>query len=200
MATSSITGDPMTKSAKEREKDKTVATNAVRTDRVRAKFLDGLREGYSKQAIARSLGHARSTFSKWEREDPIFKQEAWQEGRDLNADLLENVLLDHALNGVPEPIVHEGRIQMVYARNEEGEILRDEHGAALRVPVAIRKYDHNLGMKLLEGNRPEVYGKKVALTGANGKDLIPREPMTLKELGERAAELGLPMQRLLIEP
>ena len=74
----------------------------------------------------------------WMKGDPLYAL-AVQNSLNERADQIEDLVHDHALHGVEEPVFFHGQIV-----------------------GTIRKYDHDLAMRLLAAARPEKYGSKAA--------------------------------------
>jgi Bacteriophage Sf6, terminase small subunit-like len=67
----------------------------IRTPKNREKFLEGLSEGLSVGAAARSAGFARRTAFEWKAEDPDFAA-AWEEAYESGTDAIEEVAIARA--------------------------------------------------------------------------------------------------------
>lgn len=98
-------------------------------------------------------------------------------------DNLEAVAHSRALDGVPEVVVHEGRVAHAWGpvRDEEGRLVRNADGTPVQapmfdadgfpVPVTVRKPSNTVLMGLLKAHKKELFAERTEHTGAGGAPL-----------------------------
>lgn len=147
---------------------------AGRTPRYREqrkqKFLRALAECGVITDAAKVAGVERKTVYRWREQDPDFAK-AWDEAEQEAADKLEREAIRRAVEGVEEPVFHQGKI-VGY----------------------VRKYSDTLLIFLLKGYKPERYKERQAheLSGPGGGP-IPIDDVRAalqRKLDELAARVG----------
>lgn len=136
------------------------------TPEVRAKFLDGLREGLTPKRAAEAAGVGRTTVFTWRRTDTVFAQQ-WEDAYDEGTDLLEEEAQRRAVQGVSRP-VYQG-----------GELVGH-----------VQEYSDTLMNIMLQARRPAKFRKGIELTGPEGGPLKADLTVTFVE-GAAPAKAGL---------
>ena len=129
------------------------------------------------KAVAKSGLPSRTVYS-WRDNDVDFARR-WTEARERYVDNIEAEAYRRAVEGLDEPLSHQGQLSYVYKRGADGKILKDEetgffvpevdeHGRP-RV-VTVKKYSDSLLALMLKAKRKREYGdsSKVELSGADG--------------------------------
>ena len=151
-----------------RKHTKNNPTGTARTAENREKILQVLAaQACSLSAAAVACGVGARTVYEWKAEDEDFAAAINAVDSGPKADALEEVGLNHAINGVPEPVVFQGRLQYlmtvkktVKVNKKTGkkttrlsyEPLLDEKGEL--IPLTVTKYDHGLLIRMLDRTRP----------------------------------------------
>ena len=109
-------------------------------------FLAAYAECGTVTHAAEIAGITRRMVQYWKKDDPEFA-EAFRVAEEKAADRLEQEARRRAIEGVPEPVFHQGK-----------------------VVGTVKKYSDTLLIFLLNGMRPEKYRKRVSqeITGKNG--------------------------------
>lgn len=123
-----------------------------RTAKRKASFLDALRLRGNVSDAATAAGIRRQLAYDWRKDDAEFAA-AWEEALDEAADTMEREAFRRAVDGVEEPVYHQGV--------EVG---------------AVRKYSDTLLIFLLKATRPEKYRERsdTRVSGAAGGPLTIR--------------------------
>lgn len=147
-------------------------------------FLESLRACGVQAKAARAAGVAYGTVQHRRQADADFAaacEEALAEASDAALEELRR----RAIEGVAEPIVHQGQIAFEVERDERGEPVRDavqdaegkvighrtrlkldDHGRP--IPVTVRKPSDQLLLALVKATRPEFRVERTEITGAGG--------------------------------
>jgi hypothetical protein len=153
-------------------------------------FLEQLTATGNVSLSASTAGIATSTAYTLKRHDADFAA-AWDQALEDAADTLEAEARRRAVQGVQEPVVYQGQLTPVWARNPDGSIVMeayevtdkdggvtqherpvqqlDEHGRP--VWLTITKYSDSLLALLLKGRRKQVFAERTELTGADGGEV-----------------------------
>jgi hypothetical protein len=164
----------------------------MRTRENRQKILSKLAEtGRSLTFVGNLLGFSHDALWKWKKEDPEFAAEVDAAIQGPGTDKLEDVAMDHAVNGWPEPLTYQGEITYQYkgwktekykkADGTEGRKrvpnwILDAKGN--RIPETITRYDHAFMGRMLDRRRP--VASKVEL------DTGPSLEQMLAEMNKKA--------------
>lgn len=154
-----------------------------------APFLEALRRKGVVAQAARDVGVPYATVYSMRDRDPDFKA-AWEDALEEQYDSLEAELLDRAVNGVAEPLVHQGHITYEFERDADGNVvfisyptgMTDKNGEPVMgtkpkirvdeqgrpVPVTVRKKSDALLMFALKGRRKKVYAERTEVSGPDG--------------------------------
>lgn len=140
----------------------------IRTPEMREKILNVLREtGGSLSCAAITCGIGVRTAYDWQADDDDFRLEILEASNGPGADKLEDVAMNHAVNGVPEPVIFQGQQQYVMKLVEKTrtskktgiktkywkqEPVFDEKGQP--IPLVVMKFDHGLLTRMLDRRRP----------------------------------------------
>jgi hypothetical protein len=126
-------------------------------------FLEALAlTGVIAEACAAS-GTPRSTQYEW-RQDPDFKAR-FDEAMEIAADALESEARRRAIEGTPEPVIHQG--QLMHLRNPDGSLKLDENFEP--IPFTVHKKSDQLLVKMLEAKREQFRRQRVEVTGKDGE-------------------------------
>lgn len=133
----------------------------------RKAFIDELRQRGSVYHAALAAGIGRRTAYRWRDEEEAFARD-WDDALEDAYDVLEASAYERAVEGVDEPVFHEGEICGY-----------------------VRKYSDRLVPVLLNGRRPQVFKNRTELSGPNGgpiphRDETPHAPLSEAELAEVA--------------
>lgn len=154
------------------------------TDARKAAYLVALSHHGLYIQAAEDIGIAPGTASNWRKQDALFV-EACRGAIEHSAERFEREAIRRGVEGVDEPIVHQGRFSYLYepVTTEAGEpvlgedgnplmqIVRDPHTGAPRL-ATVKKYSDPLLAKVLEANSKK-YARlsKVELSGPDGKPI-----------------------------
>lgn len=144
-----------------------------------------------------AVGIARQTAYEWRNENMDFAAR-WDNALRIGITALEDEAHRRGFEGVPEPVVHQGQFshEWVAARDEMGDIIRNEDGSPKMVPMldeegrpvpkTIRKYSDTLAIFLLKAHNPEKYrdNSKVEIGGS-----LELRTMSDDEIDEELARL-----------
>ena len=137
-----------------------------RTPEIREKILENLNSGkcLTFSHAAEAAGVSRRSAYEWRRADEYFANEIEAALSGPAADNLERVLKDHALNGVEEPVIFQGQLQYVMIPVKRVKIVKGKTITYLTyepkmengepVPLTVTKFDHGLGIRMLDRMRP----------------------------------------------
>lgn len=134
----------------------------------------------------------RRTIYTHRQSDPAFAA-AWLEAVDESNDLLEAEARRRAVEGVNEPVVHQGKIAGTWIDHEGRPCSPHDEGAKF-VPVTVKKYSDTLLIFLLNGNRPEKFRQNVKFTGSMDHNHSGTLDHRLAEMSD--AELDAEIERL----
>ncbi len=141
-----------------------------RTEVLKLAFLEEVREHGIKSVAARKLGISVSTVEDWLDNDEEFQVEM-RRALTESAEKMRFKVWDHAMNGVPEPVVYQGAIsERLNPRFKSAEETPDE---PVTVPVTVRKYDHKLLLRELEARLPGTYKRRMDIT-SDDKPIVKR--------------------------
>jgi hypothetical protein len=133
------------------------------TDARKAAFLKALAQGLSVTRATEVAAVGRATVYEWRQADAVFAQ-AWEDGLEASADLLEDEARRRAVEGVEENVYYSGK------------------------PVGVvRKYSDSLLSMLLKGRRPSIYRDRLSaeVSGPDGGPIL----MSDQERGARIEAL-----------
>lgn len=122
---------------------------------------------------------SRQTAYEWRYNDVDFAAR-WDQAMKIGVTALEDEAHRRGFEGVPEPVVHQGQFSHEWeaARDEMGDVVRDEDGSPKMVPAldaegrpvlkTIRKYSDTLAIFLLKAHNPDKYrdNSRVELGGS----------------------------------
>lgn len=130
---------------------------AKRSPEMEDKFLGGLREGLTPKEAAERIGISRTTVFQWKRDDETFYAR-WDEAIDEGTDLLEKEARRRAVEGVVEPVWHQGA--------QCGEV---------------RRYSDGLLTLMLKGRRSAIYNtERHEHTGEGGGPIATETKVTVE--------------------
>jgi hypothetical protein len=154
-----------------------------------APFLAALRTTGVVAKAARAAKVSYSTPYALREKDGDFRA-AWDDALEESYDTLEAELLDRAVNGVAEPLVHQGMFTFECERDEQGRPVIEQYDSGLLdkdgkpvmgsrhklkldelgnpIPCVVRKKSDALLMFALKGRRKRVYAERTEVTGADG--------------------------------
>lgn len=154
-------------------------SNCNRTPERATAFCAALAETCNVGKACKAISIGRSTAYEWREADPLFAA-AWDNAMRVGVSALEDEAHRRAFEGVADPLTHQGQFSYAFeaARDEIGEVIRDENGAPKMVPAldengkpklqTVQKYSDTLAIFLLKAHSPEKYrdNSKVELAGS----------------------------------
>lgn len=173
-------------------------SNSNRTPERASAFCAALAETCNVGKACAAIGMGRTTAYDWRESDPTFAA-MWDRAMKVGVTSLEDEAHRRGFEGVPEPVVHQGQFTHEWeaARDELGDVIRDEQGAPKMVPMldtqgrpvpkTIRKYSDTLAIFLLKAHNPDKYreNSKVELSGS-----LDLRRLTDDEIDEELAKLA----------
>lgn len=135
----------------------------------REPFLRALGNVPVVREAARAAGVTRSTAYKARKADPEFAR-AWDEALENGIDCAELEAFRRAVVGYEEPVVFQGRLTYIEARDPTapGGVLLDDNGKPVLVALTIRRYSDRLLEVILKGRRKSVYSDRTELVSPDG--------------------------------
>jgi hypothetical protein len=122
-------------------------------------FLDALADsGNVTYACARARV-SRVAVYKRRRRHPAFAT-LWDDALEVAADLLELEARRRAKDGVPVPVLYQGKVCGQWL-DERGRPVPEGTPGATLVPLVMRKYSDRLLAQMLAAKRPQEYGRQV---------------------------------------
>lgn len=140
----------------------------------------------------------RTTAYDWREADSSFAA-LWDRAMKVGVTALEDEAHRRAFEGVAEPVVHKGEFSYVWeaARDEMGDVIRDEQGNPKMVPAldaqgkpvlkTVQKYSDTLAIFLLKAHDPDKYRENSKVELAGSLDL---RRLTDDELDAELAQLA----------
>lgn len=111
----------------------------------------------------------RKTFYNLRDKDEDFAELA-REALEDAADLVEREAYRRSVEGIDEPVIHQGQMAGVWLA-ENGDVVTPTTPGARLIPLTVKKYSNPLLGTLLKAYQPKKYGDKMALSGPNGEPL-----------------------------
>jgi hypothetical protein len=124
-------------------------------------FLEAFRQNGNVRLAAQLAGVGRTTVYDHKKDDPDFAK-AFDEAAQDAADSLEAEARRRAIEGVNEPVVHQGKVSGVWVNHAGEQVTEGTPGAKL-IPLTVKKYSDTLLIFLLKGRRPDVFGDKTTI-------------------------------------
>lgn len=133
-------------------------------------FLAAFRQTASVTRAAQCVGIDRALHYRWLQEELGYSkafQKATEDAAEIqeqrataNAQALEDVALERAINGWLEPVIYHG--ELCFQRGPKGGLTKK--------PLTARKFDNTLTLAMLRAHMPEKYRERLSaeLTGRNG--------------------------------
>ncbi len=150
-------------------------------------FLEHLAQTGNVSASARVAGVSSSAVYNAQKTDADFAAAVDNAFEDA-ADLLEHEARRRAVQGVAKPVVYQGQLTPVWARDDEGKVVEEAYelpdGTTARRPVqavddhgrpvwlTVTEYSDSLLALLLKGRRKRVFADRTELTGADGGAVV----------------------------
>lgn len=140
----------------------------TRTPKKKQAFIEALAKCGNVREACIVSGVPRQTVYGWQKSDAEFAQ-AWADALDEAADRMEREAFRRAVEGLNEPLTHNGQFTYVYTEklDENGEVMCNQNGTPIMVPVrdeqgnkkiaTVKKYSDTLLIFLLKAARPEKY-------------------------------------------
>lgn len=148
--------------------------NPITKDARRQAFLAALAQTGVISAAAKAAGVDRVTAYRWREADPEFA-EACESALEEAADAIELEARRRAVEGIEEPVLHQGAPTYLYQLDETGHPVMDENGKPKLLldeqgrprVLTIKRYSDSLMALVLKGNKPDKYREKqdINLTG-----------------------------------
>ena len=112
-----------------------VATMKLTPEKLTA-FCAALAETCNVGKACAAVGISRQTAYEWRENDPEFEAR-WDQAKRVGVTALEDEAHRRAFDGVPEPVVHKGEFSIEWeaARDDMGDVIRDEEGRPKMVPA-----------------------------------------------------------------
>lgn len=138
-------------------------------------FLEHLRTSCNVAESCRQVGVASGVAYALRKTDADFAA-SWEDALEDSYDYLEAEARRRAFEGVEEPVVYQGQLSPIFARNPDGTLETDDDGRPVLVInpdgspkyLSVRKYSDSLAQFLLKGYRRKKFGEKIELTGKDG--------------------------------
>lgn len=156
-------------------------------DQRRKIFLAELAAHGRVATACRAAGLDRSDTYKTKDRDPEFAKQ-WDDALEMFIDSLEGAARLRAVEGLDEPLSHQGQLSYEFQRNPDGSVKKDEDGRPMveldaqgrPKPVTVKKYSDSLLALMLKAKRKREYGdsSKVELSGADGGPVKVEESPT----------------------
>lgn len=173
--------------------------NSIRSPERAVAFCAALAETCNVGKACAAIGIGRTTAYEWREADPSFAA-MWDRAMKVGVTALEDEAHRRAFDGVAEPVVHKGEFSYLWeaARDEMGDVIREEDGSPKMVPAldaegrprlkTIQKYSDTLAIFLLKAHDPDKYrdNSKVELAGS-----LDLRRLTDDELDEELAQLAV---------
>ena len=131
------------------------STTAASMEARKRTFLTALAIAGVVTSACETTGVSRKTAYTWRDGDPAFADE-WDDALATATDRLETEAHRRAVLGVEEPVFHRG--QLVFKRDEKGEIVRDSNGDP--IPMTVSKRSDRLLEILLAAKKPTEFGRR----------------------------------------
>lgn len=174
-------------------------SNCNRTPERATAFCAALAETCNVGKACKAISIGRTTAYEWREADPVFAA-MWDKAMQVGVSALEDEAHRRAFDGVADPLTHQGQFTYAYeaARDELGDVIREEDGSAKMVPIigedgkpqvlTVQKYSDTLAIFLLKAHSPEKYrdNSKVELAGH-----LALHTMSEEEIRAELAGLGL---------
>lgn len=161
-------------------------------------FCAALAETCNVGKACAAIGIGRTTAYDWRDADPDFAA-MWARAMKVGVTALEDEAHRRGFDGVPEPVVHKGEFTYEWeaARDEMGDIVRDDQGAPRMVPAldangrpklkTVQKYSDTLAIFLLKAHDPDKYRENSKVEIGGSLDLRRK---TDAEIDEELAQLA----------
>lgn len=154
-------------------------------------FLEALRTVPVVQHACDAAGVNRSTAYAARKGDKEFAT-AWDEAMEAGIDCAEKEAFRRAVQGFDEPVIWQGQLIPVWARDAKGEVVtrvrystdpktrkrvrtmvpvQATDGAGRPMWLTQRRHSDQLLVTILKGRRKAVYSERTELTGADGKPM-----------------------------
>jgi hypothetical protein len=153
-----------------------VAGKSYNTGRLKKAFLAAFADTGNITASAKLAGIARATHYDWMGSDEKYAK-AFAAATEEAADLLELEARRRAVDGVDEPVIHQGQLMGTWV-NDKGERVTETTPGAKHIPLTIKKYSDTMLIFLIKGARPQKYRERFEHTGAEGGPILLK-PITL---------------------
>lgn len=155
------------------------------TAKIRAKVLESFRKTGRIDRACQAHGYERSAFYRWLKKYPDFAA-AFEACREEVAGLIEDQLHLLAFEGIDEPVFHAGKRAMDFARDENGQLIRQDCKVCqgkgcptcggtgkgkefVAVPASIRRVFPNVALAIAAARIP-AYKQGIAKTRIVGED------------------------------
>lgn len=182
------------------ERGRIVATMKLTPEKLTA-FCAALAETCNVGKACAAVGISRQTAYEWRENDPDFEAR-WDQAKRIGVTALEDEAHRRAFDGVPEPVVHKGEFSIEWeaARDEMGDVIRDEEGRPKMVPAldadgkprvkTVQRYSDTLAIFLLKAHDPKYRdSSKLELSGHLAVGEISDEDLEA-EIAALAAQVG----------
>lgn len=146
-------------------------------------FLRALASTANVRAACRAGDVPRTTAYRLRNADPKFREE-WDTAIQDAYDLLEEEAWRRAIDGISEPVIHQGRLCEVWI-GPNGEISATEQDGYVKRPFTVLRYSDGLLTFLLKGGRPEKYRENLKHIVEGGDKPVQVEDASIRALLEK---------------
>lgn len=171
-------------------------------------FLVAYSQSGNVTLACRAAKCSRQSVLNWRKADEKFEL-AVQEAAEQAADLLEAEARRRAVEGVEEPVIHQGEIVEAWI-GKDGKLLGKSSAPLLgeetegrMAPLMVRKYSDSLLMFLMRGANPKKYRDNMSheLSGPGGKPIetkqVDRHALRLLSRNPEAEQLAMQFVELM---
>lgn len=109
------------------------------SEAAREAWLEAYRRTFSKELASQETGIPYSTQRMWHAEDPEWAERV-DSIKERIGDVIQAVLIERALHGVPQQVVSNG--EPLFVRDADKELVLDEHGDP--IPLTYRRHSDKL--------------------------------------------------------
>lgn len=121
-------------------------------------FIKALENSGNVSVAAMTAGIDRRTAYDRKKRDPAFV-EGWKSALKVAGDLLEAEARRRAMEGIDEPVIHQGQLMGQWV-TPSGEVVAPETPGSKLIPLTIKKYSDTLLIFLLKGNKPKKFSDR----------------------------------------
>ena len=155
-------------------------------------FLEHLKTTSNMAASCRAVGVIYGTMMQLRLRDADFAA-AVEDALEQAYDEMEAECRRRAFAGIEEPVVYQGQLTPIFARNPDGSVVVDPETGVPQVErdadgnpkfLTLKKYSDSMAMFLMKGYRRRKFGDKQEITGEGGG------PLQIVDESKRAARVA----------